>query len=103
LDQLEAEVVLEKQQSTKLSDEAALKEKSMMCTIRSLADVLRTIWRSIEVKVRKIRPSNNYNLINYESLAGDPMKIDVLRLYSSFADMISVIKESPGTSEGFTV
>jgi hypothetical protein len=68
-----------------------------MCTIRSLADILRTIWRSIEVKVRKIRPSGNYNLINYESIAGDPMKIDVLKLYNSFAEMISVIKESPST------
>jgi hypothetical protein len=67
----------------------------MMSTIRSLTDILRTIWRSIEVKVRKMRSNNSYNPTTYDSIAGDPMKIDVLRLYSEFGDMLSTIKEYP--------
>ena len=46
-----------------MGEDLVVKEKSLMSSIRSLIEILRRVWRSIEIKVRKVR--HNAQLGNF--------------------------------------
>lgn len=50
-----------------------------MSSIRSFVEILRRIWRLLEIKVRKygVVPG----MARFENLLGDVMSVDVLKLY----------------------
>lgn len=53
-----------------------------MSSMRSLLEILRRVWKSIEISYRKVkntRPSGDF-----DRLTEDPLHIDVLKLYDEF-------------------
>lgn len=75
----------------KLREELLLKEKSLMSSMRSLIEILRRIWKSVEISYRKIRTSSR-QISNFDQLVEDPLRIDVLKLYDEFEEMLSVVR-----------
>lgn len=71
-----------------------------MSSIRSLVEILRRVWRSVEIKVRKARHTSH--LSNFEIIVADPLRIDILRLYDEFEGMLNALREPTETNASFS-
>jgi hypothetical protein len=53
-----------------------------MSIIRSNIEILRRLWRLLEIKVKKLHPSAQ--LGQFDALVKDIHKIDMIKLYDGF-------------------